>query len=247
MESLSKKYMNLYSPKEGYVFVVTYGRSGSTLTQHLLNTIPGYCIRGENGNILYFFSRALHFVMSDEMYVWRRGDKDLLPERAKEYLKNIYGKPYDPWYGAELVDVDSFARSLFDVFVSEILHIDSNVRVAGFKEVRYLNDPSFFNMYMQIIEDFFPNVRFIFQTRHYKDVAASSWWRNMKVEEVKKIVESMDTLFLSYMAGKSNCHLIQYEDYLKDGLGVAKRLMDFLGELYDEAKVNKVLNSVLRH
>lgn len=37
----------------GYLFVVTYGRSGSTLVQGLLNSIPGYLIRGENRGVLY--------------------------------------------------------------------------------------------------------------------------------------------------------------------------------------------------
>ena len=35
-------------PKRGYTFVVTYGRSGSTLLMGVLNSIPGYCLRGEN-------------------------------------------------------------------------------------------------------------------------------------------------------------------------------------------------------
>ena len=37
-----------------YVFVMTYGRSGSTLLMGLLNTIPGYLIRGENDDALRF-------------------------------------------------------------------------------------------------------------------------------------------------------------------------------------------------
>src|SRR3954464_1127587 len=32
----------------GFVFVVTYGRSGSTLVQGLLNALPGTLVRGEN-------------------------------------------------------------------------------------------------------------------------------------------------------------------------------------------------------
>ncbi len=35
-----------------YLFVVTYGRSGSTLVGGLLNAIPGYLIRGENDDAL---------------------------------------------------------------------------------------------------------------------------------------------------------------------------------------------------
>jgi hypothetical protein len=36
----------------GYVFIVTYGRSGSTLLQGVLNSIPGYLVRGENRQAL---------------------------------------------------------------------------------------------------------------------------------------------------------------------------------------------------
>src|SRR6478609_6549835 len=41
----------------GYVFVMTYGRSGSTLLMGLLNTIPGYLIRGENDDALRFLHK----------------------------------------------------------------------------------------------------------------------------------------------------------------------------------------------
>ena len=37
-----------FQPKDGFVFVVTYGRSGSTLLQTVLQSIDGYFIRGEN-------------------------------------------------------------------------------------------------------------------------------------------------------------------------------------------------------
>ena len=46
----------------GYVFVMTYGRSGSTLVQGLLNAIPGYLIRGENAaalNHLHGFHKTM--------------------------------------------------------------------------------------------------------------------------------------------------------------------------------------------
>ena len=44
-----------------HVFVMTYGRSGSTLLMGLLNSIPGYLIRGENRHAmrhLYDFHRS---------------------------------------------------------------------------------------------------------------------------------------------------------------------------------------------
>ena len=36
-----------------FVFIFTYGRSGSTLLMGLLNSLPHYCIRGENNNLLH--------------------------------------------------------------------------------------------------------------------------------------------------------------------------------------------------
>ena len=34
------------------LFVVTYGRAGSTLLQNMLNALPGVTLRGENNNLL---------------------------------------------------------------------------------------------------------------------------------------------------------------------------------------------------
>jgi hypothetical protein len=36
-----------------HLFIVTYGRSGSTLLQGILNSTPGVLIRGENRGISY--------------------------------------------------------------------------------------------------------------------------------------------------------------------------------------------------
>lgn len=47
---------------EAFVFLVTYGRAGSTLTQKYLNSLPDVCVRGENGNLLYHLFRAFHVV-----------------------------------------------------------------------------------------------------------------------------------------------------------------------------------------
>ena len=44
-----------------HVFVMTYGRSGSTLLMGILNSIPGWLLRGENRHAmrhLYDFHRS---------------------------------------------------------------------------------------------------------------------------------------------------------------------------------------------
>ena len=42
-----------------YLFVITYGRSGSTVLLNLLNAIEGYTIRGENCGIVSHLARTV--------------------------------------------------------------------------------------------------------------------------------------------------------------------------------------------
>src|SRR5215213_881342 len=55
----------------GYVFVVTYGRSGSTLLMGLLNSIPGYLVRGENWDALHHLFE-FHRTLEDGSRKWDR-------------------------------------------------------------------------------------------------------------------------------------------------------------------------------
>src|SRR5690606_340365 len=62
------------------VFIVTYGRSGSTLLQGVLNSIPGYLIRGENDSALEFMHEN-----------FRRMEKRMDTKKGSS--------PVNPWYG----------------------------------------------------------------------------------------------------------------------------------------------------
>jgi len=42
----------LFPQLEKTLFIVTYGRSGSTLLQNMINALPGHILRGENANLL---------------------------------------------------------------------------------------------------------------------------------------------------------------------------------------------------
>ena len=53
----------------GYLFVVTYGRSGSTLLMGLLNSIPGYLVRGENWDALHHLFR-FHRTLAEGSQRW---------------------------------------------------------------------------------------------------------------------------------------------------------------------------------
>ena len=82
-----------------YVFVVSYGRSGSTLLQSAINSTPGTQLRGENCNILYSLYRA---VASAELTILGRA-RHPEPRRPDhpwfvgvQFHPELKSKPFDP-------------------------------------------------------------------------------------------------------------------------------------------------------
>ncbi|SMO97833.1 sulfotransferase [Paracoccus laeviglucosivorans] len=240
-------HRHLNAPTDGYVFVVTYGRSGSTLTQSLLNAIPGYVIRGENGNLTQFLGRAIDIVANDDMYRWRREDLPKPREERRPYLRPILGKPFDPWAGAERVDPDAFALGLMDLFVKQVLRPPKHCRVSGFKEIRFHEDPAFFAKHMDILRTLFPKSRILFQRRNLDDVARSGWWRQQPRDMVLGQLGQADKMFAAYaQAHPSSCRMIDYEGLIS-GLDYIRTMYQFLDEPLDEAAVQSVLAHSLKH
>ena len=240
-------YRHLNAPRDGYVFVVTYGRSGSTLTQSLLNAIPGHVIRGENGNLTEFFAKAIDIVANHEMYRWRREDLARPAAERRPYLRPILGKPYDPWAGAEKVDPDRFALSLMDLFVRQVLRPPKHCRVSGFKEIRFHEDAAFFPRHMDVLRTVFPRARILFQRRAHDQVAKSGWWAQQPREQVLEQLRRADGLFQTYAAAHpQTCHIIDYQGLLS-GPDYIRGIHDFLGEEMDRAAVEAVLARGLRH
>ncbi len=244
--SLHQRFPALYFPKDGYVFVVAFGRSGSTLTQYLLNSIPGYFIRGENGNALVHLCRSVTAISAEDNFLQRKEPRRSEIAEQRAYFGQIVGTPLDPWFGMEDVDVDDYAMSLFDAFVSQVLRPRGAARVLGFKEIRYHNDPKYFPRFLDMIERYFPNSRFIFQNRDFESVAKSSFWRNMGREEVRRRWDNFEAMTENYAGGNDRCYRLRYEDYQK-GASALKPLFDFLKEPFDETKVAETLATKLKH
>lgn len=240
-------YRHLYAPREGYVFVVTYGRSGSTLTQSLLNSLPGYVIRGENANLTHFFTKAIHTVREHEMFRWRREDLPKAREERRPYLRSILNKPWDPWAGAEKVDPNEFGLALIDLFVRQVLRPPKDCRVSGFKEIRFHEDPEFFRDHLDIMRGFFPKTRFLFQRRNHEAVAKSSWWAKQPREKVFAQLRQAERLFGSYAADHPDCTMMLDYEGLVSGVDYIRGLYDFLDEPMDRTSVETVLARSLKH
>ena len=68
-----------------------------------------------------------------------------------------------------------------------------------------------FTEYLSFLPKIFPNVAFIFNTRHLDDVVASEWWRS-NPEESRAKLSRTETMFRSYAATRENCFVIDYGD-----------------------------------
>lgn len=227
-------YPHLLAPRGGYVFVVTYGRSGSTVVQNLLNTLPGYCIRGENGNALSGLARSWHALNFAEP---RRGLK----------ARGQPSGPDNPWYGAEVVEPFRYGSYLANVFVREVLALPEGTRVGGFKEIRFHAEPMFFPAYMAFIRQFFPKARFVFNTRSHDAVVKSGWWAEMPEDSARALLQTAEELFAHQIATHPDrCVHIRYEDYVGNPEGM-RPLFDFLGEPFDVDTVAAVLDRRLNH
>lgn len=242
----AERYPHLNSPSQGYVFVVTYGRSGSTLMQKLLNSIDGYCIRGENNNSLMPLCRSIWNVNSEQNFALRREALARPAAQRKEFLRSILETPDDPWFGAELVDREDYARTLLDSFVRCILHPPADTRVLGFKDIHFYKDRAFFATQMGYMLRYFPNARIIFQTRDLEQVARSGWWKAMPAKKVIDILSAADQLYRDFAASNDRCLLFDYSAF-SQGLEGVRPVFDFLGEEMDAEKVEATLQKKLAH
>lgn len=204
-----------------YLFVITYGRSGSTLLQGILNSIPGYVIRGENAgylNGLYAaHKRAIHH-KRHKFPVANRGTRAA-------------------WFGIDGYDI-SLAEERFRELVRDaLLRPPADTRVTGFKEVRYTDEDV--KEFVEFMTRVFPGARFVVNTRDLDQVAKSKWWAKdsgarKELEEVQeRLLELADEL-----APRS--YRVHYNDYVEDPASL-RGLFEWLGEDFDEASIKAVL------
>ena len=209
------------SPGLEFVFVVTYGRSGSTLLMGLLNSIPGYLVRGENWD-------ALH-----HLFAFHR----TLAEGSRKWDAARLRRPTHPFFGAaDFPEQRSYARTR-DLVVDTVLRPEADTRVTGFKEIRWYRDDV--EEYVAWLREVFPGARFVVNTRDHDEVRRSGWWaKHPENAESLPRVEARILALADALGDAAYC--VHYNDYVADP-SVLRGLYDWLGEPFDETAVRAVL------
>jgi sulfotransferase family protein len=205
----------------GYLFVVTYGRSGSTLLMGLLNSIPGYLIRGENWDALHHLF-GFHRTLAEGSRRWE-------PARLRQRTH--------PFFGAGDFPVRKSLDGIRRLVLDTVLRPRDDTRVTGFKEIRWYGDDVV--AYVAWLREVFPGARFVVNTRDHAEVRRSGWWakRPENAEQLPAIEERI--LALAEGLGDA-AYRVHYNDYVADPT-VLRGLFDWLGEVYDQNRVESVL------
>jgi hypothetical protein len=158
-----------------YVFIVSGGRSGSTLLQGILNAMPGTLVRGENNFFILPLFRAQRRL---QVFQNRFGDKSIPVTSA--------------FYGLSEMDVDDVVRTTRQLMLRQLLgNTDPRgVDVLGFKEVRWENiRPDETEAFFAFFDRVFPGALFVLNERNPEVVIGSGHWQQKDSDEALAALE----------------------------------------------------------
>jgi hypothetical protein len=168
-------------PRYRYVFVVTYARSGSTLVQGLLNTLPRTLVRGENNLYVHQLFRSM---------------KALQRFQSKHLVHNPQSSR-SPFYGLHEIDPASFVESTRTMMTRHLLGSTPrrDVDVLGFKEVAWHRiRPSETRAFFNFLDRAFPGCRFVLNAREHEIVAGSGFWQSRDPANVRLALERVEEI-----------------------------------------------------
>lgn len=209
------------------VLIISYGRSGSTLLQGMLNSIDGVLVRGENANVFYSLFEAY----------------ETLSVAARKHRRAQM--PNAPWFGIGQVDFKQLMEGFRHVARTIVLsdrNDDEGVACFGFKEVRYHEVGERLTEYLKFLELLFPEPAFLFLTRDLGDVLKSGWWKERDPDEVRRGLSETEDRFAAFAEDRRNCFQLTYQDMVArtDRL---RAMFDFLGAPYRPDVLDIVLTT----
>ena len=210
-------------PRFSDIFIVTYGRTGSTLLQALLNTAPGTDIEGENYGFLYFLFSARRALRASRAHVAAEG-----PDTVSH-----------PFYGATRGYRLDSEREIVELARRFLRHGSPAATVCGFKDVRY--DLPDLEDYLDFLKTIGARPHFVLLIRNHDDVLASGFMRKADAAEARSRLAATEQAFAGFAARNPDCTTTaDYSDIAAAGPAL-QRLFERLGLAYDESKIAATL------
>lgn len=207
--------------------MVTYGRTGSTLLQGLLNTCPRTLIFGENWAFFYHL-----FKLREAVRTWRAHTPDPSADG-----------PTLAFYGATRFDfagIDHRVRDIESSFFANYGLDYNDYDVIGFKDTQYaLSD---IDAYLDYLAKTFANPFFLFLRRDIEDVARSGFFKSMPTQDAIAALSVVDAEHrrVAETLGEDRAYALDYQDVVT----LSPRFFDLLGRLglqADRKRLNETL------
>ncbi len=217
--------------------MVTYGRSGSTLVQGLLNTMPGTLIRGENNFYILPLFRS-----------W-----ELLAKCQRSQAGKV-GGPRWAFFGIDDARLDEFAVSVRQLVLKQLTGSKKRkrMRITGFKEIRWYQIESketarFFEFFEQV----FPGARYVLNRRDHEQVASSGFWQTKETDDVMAALDRVEEIqdYLS-KTRPERTHHVRYEKLTSTDSAVAdaelRGLADFVLGNHDDSLIARMSEAMTK-
>lgn len=164
---------------------MTYGRSGSTLTQGMLNALPRTLVRGENNLFLLPIFRSWFGLKNFQERF--RGKGNPLTTSA--------------FYGLHELDMDAFAASVRELVRVQLLGTTppEDVDRLGFKEVLWHRlKPRQWPDFFDFMDRTFDDPLFVLNSRDVEQASTSGFWRSRKpgvaMQQITRVRKLQDFL-----------------------------------------------------
>lgn len=217
-----------------YVFVVTYGRSGSTLVQGLLNTLPRTLVRGENDLYLLHLYRALASV---------RAFRELHGEHGSRNVVSAF-------YGLKAIRRSAFVQAMNDIVTAGVIgNLDAgDYDVLGFKEVTWHRiAPEETAAFFDTMDKAFPDARYVLNTRDPERALGSGFWVNADADEARALIDRVREVQAHLRETRPDRVFdVSYEVLTGDDAGARDAMVRGLGEFTTGAPVPDALLADLR-
>lgn len=212
-----------------YIFVVTYGRSGSTLLQSMLGQLENTHLAGENLGVPFDLAKAYCSAVD-----------------AKKQFSNLGWEPSSSWYGIQRSDPDLLGAHCAQIVYDNYIRPPEGTRIAGFKEVRWVSDGFSLQPTIRFLETFFQPCYFIVNIRDPEATSRSGWWAKMPKEETIAMLTGYREELIAFASRNNNAHLVNYDEYSVEP-SILEDMFGFLGEPYDSHFVESVMAKRLTH
>jgi hypothetical protein len=212
-----------------HVLILTYGRSGSTLLQGLLNRSQTVHVAGENGDFVYHLFKAHQVIEATKTQVGRD------PSRT----------PRHPFFGIDAIDQERLRIDLARAVERQIVAscpAGKRPHTVGYKEIRYPYKEDL-EEYLHFLDILLSDCAFLFLFRNLERVLQSGMFANLSEpqrDNLRGIFLRFEDTATTFSIDHPRATVLEYEDFTRNPFKILGQLSE-VGLSYDLNDLEEVL------